>query len=66
MDMQVVANMEVFYRRIVMEHLLLFIDRCIFQDSDAVPDLKVTPGMAIQLFMVPGARCHVRQFETAL
>ncbi|XP_064467178.1 tigger transposable element-derived protein 6-like [Ornithodoros turicata] len=48
MDMGVIANVKAFYRRRVVDRMIFNIDRSKAQGTDDVPDLKVTPLMAVQ------------------
>lgn len=48
MDMGIIANVKAFYRRRVVDRMIFNIDRCKAQGIDDVPDLKVTPLMAVQ------------------
>lgn len=47
MDMGVIANFKVFYRRRVIDRMLFALDRSRIQ-GEAAPDLRVTPLMAVQ------------------
>lgn len=57
-DMGVTTNMKVSYRRRVVDRMIFNTDRSKAQGEDVVPDLKVTPLMAVQFLYAAWYEVH--------